>query len=96
MGSCSIAVAPRNCEGIGHGFLDYMSRGMCVFAWDDATHNEYIQNGVNGVLFNNYNKIDLSKLNWRGMGLNARLIIAFNKKKWEKDKQRVLEWIAKD
>lgn len=45
-------VAPRRSEGIGMGFLEAMARGMIVCAHDDATHNEYISNGLNGVLFN--------------------------------------------
>jgi hypothetical protein len=94
MNKCNVAVAPRNCEGIGHGFLDYMSRGMCVFAWDDATHNEYIISSYNGYLFNKYKRINLKKLNWKKCGLNARKVIKLSKVEWEKDKQRILKWIV--
>ena len=93
MSSCSVAVAPRNCEGIGHGFLDYMSRGMCVFAWDDATHNEYIVSGYNGFLFNKYERIDLNKLGWKLCGVNARNIVRLGNVEWEEDKKRILEWL---
>jgi hypothetical protein len=93
MSECNVAVAPRNCEGIGHGFLDYMSRGMCVFAWDDATHNEYIKNGVNGYLFNSYDRIDLDKLYWKGCGVIAREQFKEKIVEWERDKQKILEWI---
>jgi len=95
MNKCNVAVAPRNCEGIGHGFLDYMSRGVCVFAWDDATHNEYIISDYNGFLFNKYTRINLKNLNWKQCGLNARKELNQKQVEWEKDKQKILDWIKK-
>jgi hypothetical protein len=50
--TCNVFVAPRMSEGIGMAMLEAMSRGMLVIASDDAVHNEYISNWVNGVLFN--------------------------------------------
>lgn len=48
----NVFIAPRRSEGIGMAFLEAMSRGFLVFAADDATHDEYLANWVNGVLFN--------------------------------------------
>lgn len=48
---CGIVVAPRRKEGIGMAFLEAMAMGKCVVAYDDATMNEYIENGENGILF---------------------------------------------
>ena len=48
---CDVYIAPRSCEGIGMGFLEAMSRGLCVVAFDAPTMNEYIQDGVNGLLY---------------------------------------------
>jgi len=90
MGEANIAVAPRLCEGIGHGFLDYMSRGMCVFAYNDCTHNEYIVNGRTGFLFKDFKRIDLDKVNWKKMGKAARKSIFVGHKKWDKEKRLIL------
>lgn len=49
---CEIIIAPRRKEGIGMVFLEAMAMGKCVAAHDDATMNEYIKSGENGVLFN--------------------------------------------
>ncbi|GLQ18653.1 glycosyltransferase [Maritalea porphyrae] len=46
----NIYVAPRMTEGIGHTITEAMSRGMCVVAHDEVTANEYIVDGVNGIL----------------------------------------------
>ena len=48
---CGVVIAPRRKEGIGMSFLEAMAMGKCVVANDDATMNEYIKNGENGVLF---------------------------------------------
>ena len=47
-----IYVAPRPLEGIGMSFLEAMSLGKAVIANDAPTMNEYIENNVNGYLFN--------------------------------------------
>ena len=57
-----IYIAPRYSEGIGQGFLEAMSFGCCVIANDDCTHNEYIDNWVNGILVNFYAE-DISEIN---------------------------------
>lgn len=49
--ACEIVVAPRRKEGIGMLFLEAMAMGKCVVAHNDATMNEYIKDGVNGILF---------------------------------------------
>jgi len=52
MSKCGIVIAPRRKEGIGMAFLEAMAMGKCVVAHDDATMNEYIVDGENGILFN--------------------------------------------
>lgn len=52
MSKCGIVIAPRCKEGIGMAFLEAMAMGKCVVANDDATMNEYVKNGENGILFN--------------------------------------------
>ncbi len=48
---CEIVIAPRRKEGIGMAFLEAMAMGKCVAAHNDATMNEYIKDGYNGILF---------------------------------------------
>ncbi|MBI1257806.1 MAG: glycosyltransferase [Chloroflexi bacterium] len=47
----NIVIAPRLYEGAGMVFLEQMARGCAVFANDAPTMNEYIEQGINGVLF---------------------------------------------
>lgn len=47
----NVLIAPRRAEGIGMVMLEGLSRGMLVLAADAATHDEYISNWINGVLF---------------------------------------------
>jgi glycosyltransferase involved in cell wall biosynthesis len=47
----NMVIAPRKLEGVGMVFLEAMARGSAVFAYDDATMNEYIVSGKNGYLF---------------------------------------------
>ena len=51
LGECSLYFAPREAEGIGHSFIEALSLGLCVVAPDAPTMNEYITNGVNGILY---------------------------------------------
>lgn len=46
-----IYIAPREHEGIGLSFIEAMSYGCMVIAYDQPTMNEYIKNNVNGILF---------------------------------------------
>jgi len=46
----NIFIAPRKTEGIGLAFLEAMAMGMCVYAMNSPTANEYIHSGRNGVL----------------------------------------------
>ena len=50
LSKCEIVIAPRMKEGIGMAFLEAMAMGKCIVAHDDATMNEYIQDGKTGIL----------------------------------------------
>ena len=50
LSKCEIVIAPRKKEGIGMAFLEAMAMGKCVVANDDATMNEYIEDGRTGIL----------------------------------------------
>ncbi len=86
MDGCNVFVAPRIAEGIGHAFLEAMARGMVVIAHDLPTHNEYISNWTNGILFSdqvsniplkeNHNRLaEISK--------NAKLSVAVGHQAWK-------------
>jgi len=49
-----VYIAPRPKEGIGMSFLEQLAMGKCVIVHDDGTMNEYVQNGVNGIVRNFY------------------------------------------
>lgn len=89
---CGIFIAPRKSEGIGQAFLEQMSMGKCVIAYNSATHNEYIIHGYNGLLFDDLEKVNLK--NWREIGANAQKDVAEKRKSWLKDKKRILKWIS--
>lgn len=58
-----IYIAPRMLEGIGMSFLEAMSMGKAVVAFNRPTMNEYIRDGINGYLFSEHLKqIDFSNL----------------------------------
>lgn len=54
LADCNVFIAPRPAEGIGMAMLEAMARGMLIVANDQPTHDEYICNWVNGVLFNKH------------------------------------------
>ncbi len=47
----NVFFAPRMAEGIGQSFLEALCRGQCVVAPNHGTMNEYILDGVNGLLY---------------------------------------------
>ncbi|MCH9633626.1 MAG: hypothetical protein S4CHLAM7_03570 [Chlamydiae bacterium] len=44
-------IAPRTAEGIGFSFLEAMSYGKVILAYNESTMNEYLIDGENGYLF---------------------------------------------
>lgn len=88
-------VAPRLHEGIGMSFLEAMARGQCVIAADNPTMNEYITDGVNGLLFapRELGPLDLSDM--PRLGRRAREGIEAGFERWQRDRSgRLLDYIA--
>lgn len=54
---CGIFSTSRATEGIGMGFLEAMAMGKCVVVNDNATFNEYVRDGVSGILVDYSNPI---------------------------------------
>lgn len=67
-----VFVAPRLYEGIGMAFLDAMARGLCVVAPDRPTMNEYIEQGIDGLLFDPLEPRRLDVSNWKMLGIAGR------------------------
>ena len=66
--SADVFIAPRLYEGIGMSVLDAMANGLCVVAPNRATMNEYLQDGVTGILYEPKapKRLDLS--DWHSIG----------------------------
>ncbi|TWB67816.1 glycosyl transferase family 1 [Nitrospirillum amazonense] len=95
MHRCNVFIAPRPSEGIGMAFLEAMARGCCVIAHDLPTHNEYILNWVNGILFNKDNAGPFSISNAAEIGRSARETAVEGRRVWlERDCGRILDFIA--
>lgn len=96
MQQSAIYYAPRSYEGIGMSFLDAMAIGRCVIAPNHPTMNEYIENGVNGYLYNLENPERIKIENVRKIQKNAVKYIENGYKEWEKNKFKILDWIQTD
>lgn len=86
-------MAPRPYEGIGMGFLEAMAMGRCVIAPDYPTLNEYIENEVNGYLYDIYNPKAIKLKDASYISKNAYQSIVRGYSKWEAGKGEIIEWI---
>lgn len=95
LAECNVYIAPRLSEGIGMGFLEAMANGMMVMAHDSSTHNEYIANWENGVLFNlnisNPPSLSLDLVNH--LGEAARQTVVEGHKAWVDKIPEMIDWI---
>lgn len=83
LSDCDIFVAPRLLEGIGQIFLEAMALGKCVISPNLPTMNEYIDDGVNGILYElgELRPIDLTE--WRRIGYRAYDSMGKIRSQWE-------------
>ena len=91
----NVFVAPRVAEGIGLALLEAMSRGMLVLAHDAPTNNEYISNGLNGILFHkdvHYHPIHIRGAAQR-MGRAAWRTVVEGYQSWLASFPAILAWI---
>jgi hypothetical protein len=75
-------IAPRIDEGIGMSFLDAMATGRCVIASNATTMNEYIQHGVNGLLYDVNDPPSIGTVDVREMQRNALVTIQLGHEQW--------------
>lgn len=87
----SIFIAPRKKEGIG-AFTEALALGKCVIAYDDATHNEYITHGVDGLLFTEKSQLlDLSQTH--ALGVAAQKRATEKQHQWNIDRDKIAQFV---
>ena len=92
---CDIYIAPRLEEGIGQSFLEALSAGLCVVAPNNGTMNEYLVDGVNGMLYDPavpkpLKLSDIARIRENANRTAEQLLI-----NWESDQKRLLGFILK-
>jgi glycosyltransferase involved in cell wall biosynthesis len=91
----NIYIAPRKIEGIGISFLEAMSLGLVVIAYNNGTMNEYIKHNYNGYLFNS-ETIQINFDNLEEVRNNSKNMVREGWEKWEKDKNIINDFILTD
>ena len=86
-------VAPREYEGIGMSFLEAMSMGRCVIAPNNATMNDYIEDGINGILYDIDDLKPIKKYDIRMIQKNAYEYSKQGYLKWKSEKNKILDWM---
>lgn len=100
----ALYMAPRHLEGIGMSFLEAMAHGRCVIAPDCPTMNEYITDGVNGLLYPWEDNSDTHcgapvkqpVTTIRQLQEKAYQTIVEGYEKWNTEKFQILEWLEQD
>lgn len=93
MESCSLYMASRRYEGIGMSFLEAMAMGRCVIAPNEGTMDEYIQDGVNGYLYDWENKQSIFLSNIPKLQERAYQTIVEGYQKWCQERKNIVKWI---
>jgi glycosyltransferase involved in cell wall biosynthesis len=91
----NVFFAPRAAEGVGMSFLEAMSLGMVVIALDSPTMNEYIQDGINGILLKGLESElpDVSVNDLEKIGEAAHRSIAQGHEVWKTESARLANHI---
>lgn len=86
-------VAPRRAEGIGFSFLEAMSLGKVILAYNESTMNEYLFDGENGYLFDENFK--LSQPLKAPEDLSKRMYELAQKtyENWEESKHQIIPFL---
>ena len=85
----NVFFAPRRTEGIGMAFIEAMAMGLCVAAPDQPTMNEYIEDGVTGLLYDPDRPARLDFSRARALGAAARASCAAGRKRWLESLPRI-------
>ncbi len=91
----TIFIQPRQMEGIGQAYLEALASGHCVIANDDATMNEYIENGKNGIIVNYQHPKRISLDHYKTLGDNALKSCIQGRKEWLASEDRLVGFVIK-
>jgi hypothetical protein len=91
--SCGIYLAPRKAEGIGLSFLEAMTRGALVVAYDAPTMNEYLVHGKTGWLFGPGNVQTLRPGDVETMRRASYEAVVSGRKLWDEKENEFLDFI---
>jgi len=94
LASCGVVVAPRRKEGIGLAFLEAMAMGKCVVAHDDATMNEYVADGENGLLVDFDAPTRLLPERVARARAGVRAAAARHEARWAEDREKIAPFVA--
>lgn len=89
----ALYIAPREYEGIGMSFLEAMAMGRCVIAPDNPTMNEYIEDGITGILYDEKDRKPIGEYDIKKIQKNAYEYSKEGYRKWETEKGKILEWM---
>jgi glycosyltransferase involved in cell wall biosynthesis len=95
LSNLNVFIAPRIYEGIGMAFLEAMSRGMAVVASDTPTHNEYIESGVNGYLYDLKNPQQIDFSNLETISKNAFKTASDGYSRWQQSEDKIVDFMDK-
>ena len=76
--------------GIGMSFLEAMALGRCVVAPDATTMNEYIEHGMNGILYDPSSPQPIQNHDIRKLQENAAESIRKGHEKWLEDLEKMM------
>lgn len=96
MNSSNVFFCSRVEEGIGQAFLDALSHGKCVVAANQGTMNEYIVDGINGLLYDNFSPVSLDFSKAKQLGQSAWRTCELGRKKWEFCEEDIVNYIISD
>jgi len=82
LAASNVFFAPRAAEGIGMSFLEAMAMGLCVVAPRAPTMSEYIEDGVNGLLYDPERPEALDFSRASALGAAARLSCEIGRASW--------------
>jgi glycosyltransferase involved in cell wall biosynthesis len=81
----NVFFASRVLEGIGMSFLEAMAMGLCVVAPNAPTMNEYMEDGVTGLLYDLQRPVPLDFSHAAAIGSAARESCRVGRERWLKE-----------
>ena len=91
-----VFLAPRPKEGIGMSFLEMLAMGKCVIAHNDATMNEYITDGKNGIVRDFYAKSQnpISREEIEAVRASVKTFALSQFKRWKSDLVQIVSFMT--